>query len=59
MLKSVGLSFTPFDGIDEVKGIVDIILTKKGGNGAVREMIDILIKNEGLENRFRELWLVK
>ncbi len=59
MLKSVGLSFTPANGVDAIKEIVDITLTKIGGNGAVREMIDIIIKRDNLEDEFKRLWLVK
>jgi 3-deoxy-D-manno-octulosonate 8-phosphate phosphatase (KDO 8-P phosphatase) len=59
MLQSVGLSFTPADGVESIKEIVDITLTKKGGDGAVREMIDIIVKREGLFESFKELWLAK
>jgi 3-deoxy-D-manno-octulosonate 8-phosphate phosphatase (KDO 8-P phosphatase) len=43
LLKIVGLSFTVADASNEVFPIVDIILKNNGGNGAVREMIDLLI----------------
>ncbi len=58
MLKSVKSSFTPKDGVDEIKEIVDVVLSKNGGDGAVREMIDILIKEDSkLQKRFKELWI--
>jgi len=58
MLKSVKNSFTPKDGVDEIKEIVDVVLSKNGGDGAVREMIDILIKEDSkLQKRFKELWI--
>lgn len=57
MLKRVGRSFTPNNGVKEIKEIVDTILFSKGGYGAVREMIDILIDENGLRDDFLELWL--
>lgn len=42
-----GISFIPNDGYDGLKPHVSIILTHNGGEGAVREAIDILL-NEGL-----------
>jgi len=56
MLKVAGISFVPRDASSYVDKIADVILTKKGGEGAVREMIEYLIKREGLENAYLELW---
>ena len=56
MLKSVGWSFTPSDGVDDIKKIVDTVLTKEGGHGAVREMVDMVIEKNGLKREFLELW---
>jgi len=56
MLKSVKVSFVPRDASAYVDRIATVILTKKGGNGAVREMIEYLIKDEGLEKKYLELW---
>ncbi|WP_018248151.1 KdsC family phosphatase [Orenia marismortui] len=44
ILKRVGLSFTPANGVDKVKEAVDYITTKEGGQGAVREAIELLLK---------------
>jgi len=57
MLRLVGRSFTPNDGVDEIKEIVDTVLTKKGGDGAVREMIDTLIKDNNQYEEFLGLWI--
>ena len=57
MLNLVGKSFTPNDGVDEIKDIVDIVLTYKGGDGAVREMIDILIDKNSQREAFMDLWI--
>jgi len=43
LLKKVGFSSTPNDGISHVKKIVDYICTKKGGEGAFREVVDLII----------------
>jgi len=53
MLRLVGRSFTPNNGVREIKEIVDTVLKKDGGEGAVREMIDILVD----ENLQRELFV--
>ena len=56
MLKAAAVSFVPRDASAYVDKIADVILTKKGGDGAVREMIEYLIKKEGLEKAYLELW---
>jgi len=56
MLKASKLAFVPNDASVYVEAIADIILDTKGGEGAVREMIEYLIKKEGLENKFLKLW---
>ena len=57
MLSLAGRSFTPNDGHDEIKKFVNTILTKNGGNGAVREMIDILVKENDQKETFLSVWL--
>jgi len=56
MLKSAEISFVPRDASAYVDKIADVILSKKGGDGAVREMIEYLIVNEGLEEQYLKLW---
>jgi 3-deoxy-D-manno-octulosonate 8-phosphate phosphatase (KDO 8-P phosphatase) len=56
MLKLVKNSFTPADGVDNIKSLVNTILNKNGGDGAVREMIDILIENNNQKEQFISLW---
>jgi 3-deoxy-D-manno-octulosonate 8-phosphate phosphatase (KDO 8-P phosphatase) len=56
MLKSVSLSFVPRDASHYVEKIASVILSKKGGDGAVREMIEYLIQKEGLERDYLALW---
>lgn len=56
MLKSAEMSFVPRDASAYVDKIATVILSKKGGDGAVREMIEYLIIKEGLEKKYLELW---
>jgi 3-deoxy-D-manno-octulosonate 8-phosphate phosphatase (KDO 8-P phosphatase) len=44
-MKIVGYCACPFDAAPEVKNYCDIVLSKKGGEGAVREFVEILLKN--------------
>ena len=57
MLSLVGRSFTPNDGHNEIKKLVNNVLTKDGGNGAVREMIDILIDENDQKDEFLSIWI--
>jgi len=56
MLKAVKKSFVPRDASRYVEAVATVILSKKGGDGAVREMIEHLIVKEGLEKKYLELW---
>ncbi len=57
MLKKVGLSFTPANGTHYLKEFVNVICNNSGGNGAVREMLEYIIKEDGLEEDFINAWL--
>ncbi|QOY53575.1 HAD-IIIA family hydrolase [Candidatus Sulfurimonas marisnigri] len=57
MLNLVGRSFTPKNGVKEIKGIVDTALTSKGGDGAVREMIDTIVEEDDLKDQFLAVWI--
>jgi len=57
MLKMVNISFVPRDASSYVDKIATVILSKKGGDGAVREMIEYLIQKEGLEKEYMDLWV--
>lgn len=56
MLQKVGRSFTPKDGAVEIRTLVQTQLSQKGGRGAVREMIDILIDENKQREAFLSLW---
>ena len=44
VMEKVALSFAPADAIEEVKKIAKVVTTRKGGEGAVREAIDYVLK---------------
>ena len=46
-LKAVGFSATPADGMPQVVAVVDYVCQKKGGEGAVREMIEMILAAQG------------
>ncbi len=56
-LKNVGWSFAPNDALLHVKKNVDTVLSLDGGKGCVREMIDMIIKKENLEEEYLKPWL--
>jgi len=47
LLKAVGLSACPSDAVEDVKNAVDYVTTKKGGEGCVREFIDLILNLRG------------
>ena len=48
ILRRVGCSFTVADAIADIKPYVDYITTLPGGQGAVREVCDMLLRQSGL-----------
>ncbi|WP_455756045.1 KdsC family phosphatase [Sulfurimonas sp.] len=57
MLNLVGRSFTPKNGMKEIAEIVNTVLSKDGGDGAVREMIDILVEENDQKDKFMSVWI--
>ncbi len=57
LLKACGLSFAPSDAVDLIKESVDIVLKNGGGKGAVREMIEYLLQQEGLYESYLAYWI--
>ncbi len=47
LLKKVGLSIAPKNAVEEVKDSVDFVTKAKGGRGAVREAIDMILEAQG------------
>lgn len=57
MLTRAGLSFAPADAEEEVRSRVDLVMEKPGGGGAVREMLDFILKAKGLWDEVLEKYL--
>lgn len=57
MLKMVGRSFTPRNGATSIRAIVDTILDAPGGEGAAREMIEMLVDENGENDTFMAFWI--
>jgi 3-deoxy-D-manno-octulosonate 8-phosphate phosphatase (KDO 8-P phosphatase) len=47
VLKRAGLSVTVPDAVEEVKGRVDYVTQRPGGRGAVREVVEVILKAQG------------
>jgi len=56
MLKFVGKSFTPKNGVKEIQDIVNVVLTHNGGDGAVREMIGTIVEANDEKEKFLSVW---
>jgi 3-deoxy-D-manno-octulosonate 8-phosphate phosphatase (KDO 8-P phosphatase) len=56
MLKASRYAFVPNNASIYLKEIASTVLKKSGGSGAVREMIEQLILDEGLEKEYLALW---
>lgn len=48
LLKKVGISGSPSNAPDYIQSIVDIRTKAKGGDGAFREFVELVLKKEGL-----------
>lgn len=47
ILEKVGLPCCPLDAVGEVKKVSKFISSKNGGEGAVRELCELVLKNQG------------
>lgn len=48
LLEAVGLSAAPGNARPEVKRRVDYVCKARGGDGAIRELIDMILKHKGM-----------
>lgn len=53
-LEMAGLSLCPADAIDEVKKVVDVVLTRKGGEGCIAETYTILSLRDNLNGNIKK-----
>ena len=47
VLRRVGLSAAPSDAVAEVRACVDFVSTHRGGEGAVRELVEMILRVQG------------
>jgi len=47
VMKKVGFSACPADAVEEVKNTADYVASRDGGRGAVREVIEMILKARG------------
>ncbi len=45
-----GIKFAPANAVAEIKGLADLVTEHSGGQGAVREMCDVILKTQGKWN---------
>ncbi len=49
LMREVGLKICVNDAYDELKAMVDYVTAKKGGHGAVREVLELYFRGRGLQ----------
>ncbi|MBF4805780.1 MAG: HAD-IIIA family hydrolase [Pseudoleptotrichia goodfellowii] len=52
IMKKVGLKGAPQDAVPEVKEVADFVSSKNGGDGAVREFTEFILKKDGIWEKF-------
>lgn len=57
LLRYVGFGVAVANAVDEVKERADYITTRRGGRGAVREVIEYILKNSGRWHNLMERYL--
>jgi len=56
MLNKVGLSFAVNDAVLDIQKLADVVCCSKGGCGAVREMIEYILKYDN-KKELKDLWV--
>lgn len=56
MFRESALKFAPSDCAEAIISHVDVHLRKRGGHGAVREMIEYILRRDGRMEEFLALW---
>jgi len=57
-IRHVGFGVAVANAVDELKAHADYITTRRGGEGAVREVIDLILKESGRWGALMERYLV-
>ena len=57
LIRAAGFSAAPADAVEEVRAAVDCVLTLAGGQGCVRELVEMLLKRAGLWQQVMKRYL--
>ncbi len=57
LLKRVGFAAAPANSVEEVKEIAHYTATRSGGNGAVREVCDLILQAKGLHRKLLQSYM--
>jgi 3-deoxy-D-manno-octulosonate 8-phosphate phosphatase (KDO 8-P phosphatase) len=57
LLRRVGLAVAVADAVDEVKANVHLITQRAGGQGAVREVIELILRSQGVWDTLLERYI--
>ena len=57
LMREAGIAATPFDGSKENRNIAHIVTESKGGEGAVTEVIEIVMKAQGNFDKYLQKYL--
>ncbi len=58
LIRRAGFGVAVADAVDEVREGADWVTAKKGGRGAVREVVELVLKSQGLWDGIMERYLV-
>jgi len=58
VLRRVGLAVAVANAVDEVKACADYVTSRPGGDGAVREVVEYILKGSGRWDKLMERYLV-
>jgi 3-deoxy-D-manno-octulosonate 8-phosphate phosphatase (KDO 8-P phosphatase) len=58
VVRRVGFGVAVVNAVDELKAHADLVTTRPGGSGAVREVIEIILKQSGRWSALMERYLV-
>ncbi|MBU3911049.1 MAG: HAD-IIIA family hydrolase [Candidatus Omnitrophica bacterium] len=58
LIKRVGLAVAPPNAVEDVKKLAHYVTQKHGGRGAVREVIEIILKSQGLWDKTIERYII-
>lgn len=57
LLKRVGFAIAPANSVEEVKEMAHFTTTKNGGDGAVRQVCDLILQSKDLHRKLLQLYM--